>query len=376
MLSKFDDYPIHQTPAPIAQAASSDLNVYDRYWFNGYARDGEFYFGIGLAVYPNRGIMDCGFSIVRDGEQHAFHASRRIPAERSETLVGPFRIEILEPMKSCRVAIDPNETGIDCELEFVPRTACVEEGRQTARAPGGGRVIMDATRFGQFGSWQGRVRYAGQTLAIDPARVCATKDRSWGVRPLGDPAPSGAPPTQLPQVFFLWAPLHWQDRCTYFGVFEDGTGHAWHQDGMIVPAHDSPDAIPGVEEPRVEHMARVEHRLVYEKGTRRAESAELALVSKGGERHEISLEPLLCFRMKGIGYTHPEWGHGFWKGDLAVGGESWKCDGLDPLAIENQHIQQVVRARLGDLEGVGVLEQICFGPHATYGFKEFLDGAS
>ena len=49
---------------------------------------------------------------------------------------------------------------------------------------------------------------------------------------------------------------------------------------------------------------------------------------------------------------------------------------LDPLAFDNQHIQQVMRARMGDEEGIGVLEQICFGPHATYGFKEVLDGAS
>ena len=102
MLSKFDDYPIHQTPQPIAQAASSDRNVYDRYWFNGYDKDGDFYFGIGLGTYPNRGIMDCGFSIVRNGEQHAFHASRRAPAEPSETQVGPFRIEVREPMRDIR----------------------------------------------------------------------------------------------------------------------------------------------------------------------------------------------------------------------------------------------------------------------------------
>ena len=31
MLSKFDDYPIHQTPEPIAIPSSSDRNVYDRY---------------------------------------------------------------------------------------------------------------------------------------------------------------------------------------------------------------------------------------------------------------------------------------------------------------------------------------------------------
>jgi hypothetical protein len=76
MLSKFDDYPIHQTPEPILHVATASRNAYDRYWFNGYADDGSWYLGIGAAVYPNLGIMDCGVSLVIDGEQHAFHAAR------------------------------------------------------------------------------------------------------------------------------------------------------------------------------------------------------------------------------------------------------------------------------------------------------------
>jgi hypothetical protein len=79
--------------------------------------------------------------------------------------------------------------------------------------------------------------------------------------------------------------------------------------------------------------------------------------------------------MKGIGYSHPTWGHGQWKGELAYAAESWKVDDVEPLALENQHIQQVVRATCGDRVGVGVLEQICLGPYHKYGFREFLDGA-
>ena len=85
---------------PIAQPATGDRNAYDRYWFNGYQDDGEFYFGIGAALYPNLGILDCGLSIVRDGEQHAFHASRRAPLEPTDLDIGPFSIEILEPMRT------------------------------------------------------------------------------------------------------------------------------------------------------------------------------------------------------------------------------------------------------------------------------------
>jgi hypothetical protein len=79
--------------------------------------------------------------------------------------------------------------------------------------------------------------------------------------------------------------------------------------------------------------------------------------------------------MKGIGYQHPEWAHGHWKGELAVAGESWKSADIDPLAWENLHTQQVVRARLGDEEGIGVLEQIAIGPHVPSGLTGFMDGA-
>ena len=373
MLSRFDDFPIHQTPEPIAHPASSDRNVYDRYWFNGYAEDGELYFGIGMGLYPHRGILDCGFSIVRGGEQHAFHASRRAPSDPSETEVGPFRIEVLEPMRSLRVTLAPNETGIACDLTFSARTACVEEGRQTSRRDL--RVLMDVTRFAQFGRWQGSITAGGETIAIDRSRIFGTKDRSWGIRPVGEPEAGGAPSHALPQVFFLWAPIHWSDHCTHFGLFDDAAGRTWHQDGLVVPAYEDPAEIPGVTDPAQRVMPTLEHRIRYVPGTRRAAAADIALVGADGKRLEIALEPLLCFRMKGLGYTHPQWTHGIWKGELAIGGESWRCDDVDPMALENQHIQQVVRATAEGREGIGVLEQIAFGPHARYGFREFLDPA-
>ncbi len=373
MLSKFDDYPIHQTPEPIAVPQSSDRNVYDRYWFNGYDKDGEFYFGIGLGFYPNLKIMDCGFSIARDGVQHAFHASRRAEGDPSDTSVGPFRIEIIEPMRKLRVLLESNETGIECDLTFIARTACIEEGRQTFRQAG--RTIVDATRFAQMGRWSGFIKYDGQQLDVDASTVFGTKDRSWGLRPSGDPAPPGAPPTELPQFFFLWAPLQWDDCCTHYGMFEDETGHAWHQDGMIVPAYESADHISGVEDPGIEKMTALEHRIQYRPGTRHARSAEITMTTKSGTKHVIQLEPLMLFTMKGLGYHHPEWGHGRWKGELAMAGESWKTADLDPLALENLHIQQVMRARWGDRVGVGVFEQFAIGPHATSGFKAFTDGA-
>jgi len=45
MITPFDDFPIHQTGDPIVQTVSADPNHYDRYFFNGFDRDGAFFLG-------------------------------------------------------------------------------------------------------------------------------------------------------------------------------------------------------------------------------------------------------------------------------------------------------------------------------------------
>ena len=80
--------------------------------------------------------------------------------------------------------------------------------------------------------------------------------------------------------------------------------------------------------------------------------------------------------MRGLGYLNPEWGHGVWKGELAVGAESWAFADVDPLDPRNIHVQQVCAARMGDRRGVGVLEQLVLGPHVPSGFQSILDGAT
>ena len=72
-ITPFDDYPVHQTPQPIAHPVSGDPNHYDRYWFNGYSVDGGWFFGIAMGLYPNRGVIDAAFSFLRDGTQHAMN---------------------------------------------------------------------------------------------------------------------------------------------------------------------------------------------------------------------------------------------------------------------------------------------------------------
>jgi len=371
VLNKLDDYPIHQTPEPIAHAATSDRNVYDRTWFNGYSVDGSYYFGVGMAIYPHRGILDCAFSVVeRDGRQHCFYGSRRAPLERTEMQVGPFRLEVIEPLKRTRLVLDDNSSGISCDLTFSARSAAIQEARQTLWS--GTRRAMDATRFDQFGRWSGVVRHPDGEIKVN--ECYGTKDRSWGVRGVGEPESGGAP--VIPGgIFFLWAPLFWDDHITHAIFFDGSKGEALVREGIVAPLYPTEAAVPGVQSSKDERMATARHRVTYHSGTRLASSAEIDLVNLAGETRTIAMEPILKFQMKGLGYGHPEWGQGMWKGEQALGHESFDPRQLDLLARENLHVQQVVIANDGKRKGIGVLEQIVAGPYAPAGFKEFFDGA-
>ncbi len=374
MLNKFDDFPIHQTAEPIAHPVTSDRNVYDRTWFNGYAADGSYYFGIGMAIYPHRGVLDCAVSVVeKDGRQHCFYGSRRAPTERTEMQVGPFRIEVIEPMRRARVVLEANDSGISCDLTFSARTAAIEEAHQTLW--NGVRRAMDATRFDQFGCWSGHIRHPDGDIRVDPQTCHATKDRSWGVRGVGEPETGGAP-TRPSGAFFLWAPLFWPDHVSHAIFFDGPHGEALVREGLVAPLYASEEAIPpGTEDGLDQRMADARHRVTYHPGTRLASAAEIDLVDLAGHVRTIELEPILKFQMKGLGYMHPEWGQGMWKGELETAGESFDPRQLDPLARENLHVQQVVRARDGNQTGIGVLEQICIGPYAPAGFTDYFDGA-
>lgn len=374
MLNRLDDYPIHQTPEPIAHPATSNRNVYDRTWFNGYSADGDQFFGVGMAVYPHRGVLDCAFSTVeQDGRQHAFYASRRAPNERTEMSVGPLRIEITEPLRRTRVIIDDNETGIACDLTFSARTAPIQEARQILWS--GTRRVMDATRFDQFGRWSGTVVHPDGEFNVDPEKWLGTKDRSWGMRGVGEPETGGAPVTGR-QAFFLWAPLIWDDHISHTIFFDGPHGEPLVREGLTAPLFGSEDEIPSDLIGTDTKMLTARHRVSYHPGTRLASACELDLVPLEGDIRTISLEPGLRFQMKGLGYGHPKWKQGAWIGELEIGSESFDPAELDLTRPENLHVQQIVRATDGSRTGIGVLEQIAIGPHSPSGLTGALEGFS
>jgi hypothetical protein len=127
-------------------------------------------------------------------------------------------------------------------------------------------------------------------------------------------------------------------------------------------------------------MRTVDWRVEWRPGTRFADSFEYDLVDWNGDVHTVRLAPRYEFHMRGIGYGHPEFGHGYWKGEAVTGGEQLQLPVDTPLAREHVHVQALCDATLtmadGSIEhGIGILEQLALGPHRS-GLTGILDGYS
>jgi len=362
MLSKADDYPIHQLPEPIA-TAGTDRNFYDRYFFNGYSADGATFFAAALGVYPHLNVMDASFSVIADGVQRNLHASKLLNMERMDTNVGPIAVEVIEPLKKLRVRVSANEHGIEADLVFTRRAPAVEEPRFTYRQGPG--TMLDYTRLTQNGTYEGFVSAKGRRIGA--RGFMGTRDRSWGVRPIGLQNPQGVAPPRMPQFYWLWAPLNFDDRFMLYHDNADGQGKPWNTASVM--------GMTGEGEPV--HMASCKSKIAFKSGTRHARSAVIETVDPEGGQWRVELTPKYNFYMSGIGYMNPEWGHGQYKGETALGYDEYETAGVNENDMRFLHVQAISSAKLTGpnvtREGIGVLEQLIIGAHAPSGFKEVFD---
>lgn len=372
MLTKGDEYPIHQTPEPVAYAAPS-RNFYDRFFFNGYNKDGSVFFAAAMGIYPHVNVIDGAFSIVHDGVQRNTYGSRVLHMERLNTFVGAVRVEIVKPLETLRLLVDDSKNGIKADLTLNFRCAPQEEPRFTRRT--GAMLTMDLTRMTQNGDWSGWIELQGKRIDVTPDQFRGTRDRSWGIRQIGMPDPQPNPYAEAPQFYWLWAPLNFDDLVTLYHVNEYANGEAWNSHGLIVPLLRG-----GSNDQQTEHMAKTSNRLKFKPGTRHATAAEIHFERANGEKLSIDLAPKYNFYMKGIGYGHPTWGHGRYHGPQeSVGYDEFKTADVNPKDGSNLHIQAVCAVTLKDgkseRKGTGVLEQMFIGPHDRSGFKEMMDFA-
>ncbi|MCB0952047.1 MAG: hypothetical protein KDB13_04845 [Microthrixaceae bacterium] len=315
-LSSFDDYPVHQGAETIRHALTSDRNFYDRYYFNCHSNDGEAFLIFGLGQYPNLAVTDA-FGVLVTGSTHRVVRASKELVDRMDTSVGPLSVEVVKPLQELIIRCEPRDEteaahGLSFELHWRGSVPAYEEPRQFQRIHG--RPLFDTMRLAQTGRWEGWIDLDGRRFEVTPEQWWGTRDRSWGVRPVGDPEPPGIQTDGAMQGFWNYAPMQFEDHSILYMVNEHEDGERVIEEAVRI--HNDPDRAP-------ESLGRPEHAAVVTPGTRRIESSVLSFPDAPGGSFDVEVQPLLdTWLLLGTGYgLEEDWRFGKYHGpDLVVQG--------------------------------------------------------
>ena len=357
-----DEYPVHQVPLPMSRTGTSDRNFYDRCYFNAHARTGEIFLVTGLGVYPNLGVIDA-YAAVRRGDQVWSVRFSDALAERSlEQEVGGLRIEVLEPLRKLRLTCQSPDGSLGFDLHWTGTFPAVLEDPHLLLSRA--RPILDASRFSQVGSWEGRLTVGGTELTVTPDRWTGVRDRSWGIRPAGEPEPGGRPGDDPTAGFWwLYLPLRFPSCALIVIMQEDPDGYRTLSTAKRV----WPDG-------RVEQLGWPRVEIGYEPGTRNPRSGTIHLTDSSGAPVCVQIETLTSLPLHvGGGYSgDPDWSHGRWMGRGWYRADVY--DLADPAVagrLPYGVTDHVARAMMDGEEGWGMLEHASMGRHDPSGFADW-----
>ena len=222
--------------------------------------------------------------------------------------------------------------------------------------------MFDYTRITQFGEWSGWIDIDGTRLDLaDLGTVYGCRDRSWGLRN----GTRGIPGPAHDRTFhWHWIPTVLADRCLQVALNEDPTGRPWHRSGAVTerfaPGEREVEAL--VDEARLIRATDTEVSVEWRPGTRWPSQAHVDVSLWRAEPLQLDYRPLSRFQMNGIGYTHPEWGHGTWRGEFDETRDRIVLADVDPMDLANLHVQQVCEVTSPDHPdspvGIAVLETL------------------
>jgi hypothetical protein len=365
-LSSWDDYPVHQASEFIAYPATSDRNFYDRYYFNMHPCDDDWFAIFGMGQYPNLGVVDAFIDVRRGGSQHIVRASAPL-RDRADLSVGPFRIEVLEPLRRLHVVVEPTDVDgehVALDVTWEGHIPAVEEPRQYLRSKG--RVVFDTQRLAQTGCWSGTLAVGGSDFAVTPDRCWGTRDRSWGVRPVGEREPDGIRQGEL-VLGGMWNyfPMQFDDHAILYICHERDDGER--------PLVQSERVWSDPQRP-IEDLGRSEHAHHLVPGTRLIDHSVVRFPEAG---MEIVCRPILAnFISIGTGYgIDADWRHGMYHGpDPVTQGLVLPVDDVKGLA-QYGIVDHVAEFSYDGHVGYGLLEHGFFGPFRRYGLMDGAMGA-
>jgi hypothetical protein len=363
LLSPLDDYPVHQLAEPVRFVGTSDRNFYDRYYFNAYSRADDVFLVMGMGQYPNLSTTDAFVAVRRGDRQQVVRASRELGVDRADTRVGPIDVEVIKGLQSLRVRCGPNDGGIEMDVVWNGTTPAVLEPRHFYRNDA--RVANDTMRLTQTGTWTGEIRIGDDTYTVDPRDWIGTRDRSWGVRAVGEAEPRGIRDA-LPASGFFWlySPMQFDGFSILAIIHEDRDGDRVLEEAVRVWPEETGRA--------PESLGHPIHEIEFVDGTRTPARARLTFTDPEGRPIRVEVEPLLPMHVAlGCGYGNDhEWRHGMYQGKEVVQYRSYDLTDPKVRAKARGVTDYAARFVLDDeTVGYGLFEFTILGPYHPYGFE-------
>lgn len=342
-----DDRFVHGPSNRWPTVSMNDPRWFERFWLNVHSIDGRLALGHGIGAYPNLGVRDAFALLVLPDRQHNIRASAHGAADPGSPAVGPFRAEILEPMKRWAFHLAPGHGPFSFDLEFEaaqkPLPHILPEGVGSDDLP------VRWCTFVQTGRPCGTIRYENRTFEVWPDSWWAGRDRSWGVRPgIG----SGGEMEWL-DIFqklgwgFL---LHWvlfrigEKQVWYFGT-QEPQGGSRHFVGTVSEAG------------RTRPITDVENVVKLAPDTGRLDGAWIRIRTADGGAEEYCVEKDTSVYLRGGWYSGLNgFHHGSDRGPLLVESDTWDRNNADDRAVAAGLNDHVCRFTGKEGQGRGVYE--------------------
>ncbi|MEV0322284.1 hypothetical protein ACIBKX_38695 [Streptomyces sp. NPDC050658] len=361
-----DEYPVHQVPLSMKHVATGDRNAYDRCIFHLFDHEGRALLILGLGVYPNLGVIDA-YGTLRIGDTlHAVRASDALGDDRMNLSVGPLGITVEEPLRRLRLRCEADQDDPDSLSYDITWTAgfpALWEPHHIQRR--GDRLSLEGRRFVQAGGCSGVIRVGGEEIPVTAGEWTATRDRSWGVRPV-----PGEERGRLEEEFgtegfhWIWSPVRFDDRFLMVIAQEDADGYRSLNEATLVrDGH------------RDRQLGWPQADITYRSGTRHPERAVIHLTDPDDRKPmELGVEVLTSLPLAvGAGYPPAgDWQHGTWQGRGWTDRRAYDLSdpAAHPMAAYGV-IDHAARFTLNGRTGYGIFEHGSFGRHDPSGFTGF-----
>lgn len=312
MLSKYDEFPVHQASRPFSHIPSTDFSWDDGYYFGVFNADKQVFLLTGMRINPNADIVG-GYAIINvAGRQYSVRFSR-CWRQQIDTVIGKLSYEFVEPMKTIRLKLEANDSALSFDILWTGVAPAFEEAHHFAETRG--RVTTDQTRYSQSGVASGFIQLENTRYDVTPDCWSGARDHSWGL--YADRKPLGGhhewlPPREVPAVpraLRFWTCFEAGEWSGFYHLHESPAGEQVKMNDVFGTPFEG-NLFNGWNGPTV-HLTAARHELRFKPGTRIFTGGTIHLKddqNRAWTQHfEVASPPWVVQTM---GYTPGSWKDG------------------------------------------------------------------